>query len=77
MNKKLSALLGMLCFTSGIYAQIINDFELGVGSLTANSAVYKNQSGTAFSIMQCNVSPSVGSVFTPFTAVNNYSNKNL
>jgi len=26
--------------------------------------------------MQCNVSPSVGSVFTPFTAINNYSNKN-
>ena len=76
MNKKLSALLGVLCFTSGIYAQIINDFEQGTASLTANSAVYKNQSGTAFSIMQCNVSPGVGSVFTPFTAINNYTNKN-
>lgn len=68
----------LLCFllvSSIVSAQMINDFEQGFNSLSLNNAVYKNQNSVAFNILQCNISSTIGTVFTPPNILNNTSSK--
>lgn len=68
----------LLCFlllSSIINAQVINNFEQGLGSIPLNSAVYKNQTSTGFSIVQCNISTTIGTVFTPPNTLNSTASK--
>lgn len=65
----LLCLLSTICKVDTIDAQVINDFE---GGLTATAgAEFRNQSGTSFSIFDCELPPLFGSAITPaFTAFN-------
>lgn len=74
--KKILFLALFVIITNALSAQIINNFEAGTSSITSNSAVYRNQNSTQFSIMQCNVSPTIGNVFSPAITINNFSSKN-
>ena len=74
MIKKIH-LLCFLLMSSIVSAQMINDFEQGFNSLSLNNAVYKNQNSVAFNILQCNISSTIGTVFTPPSILNNTSSK--
>lgn len=72
---KKSILILFLLLSGAINAQMINDFEQGLGSIPLNSAVYRNQNSTSFNIFECNIGVVFGSVFTPPSALNNTATK--
>ncbi|WP_413513979.1 T9SS type A sorting domain-containing protein [Myroides odoratus] len=73
--KKNIIILVLLLFGGIVHAQMINDFELGTTSIPLNSAVYRNQNSTMFTVVECNIGVTFGSIFTPPTLLNNAAAK--
>lgn len=73
--KKNIIILVLLLFGGIVHAQMINDFEQGTTSIPLNSAVYRNQNSTMFTVVECNIGVTFGSIFTPPTLLNNAAAK--